>query len=351
MSRAAVLRRVHLPAAPPQVRRAWPRFGPWVRTAAGAAILAVLAARLGTGAFVDAFAVVGAPEVLAALGIGLLTTVLSVWRWSLVAHRLGLPLPLPTAVADYYRALFLNAVLPAGVLGDAHRAVEHGRKVGDVGRGVRAVVLERTGGQVVLIAAGLTMLAAEPSLAAAVVGDLLPGAGLAAAVLAGTAAVVALAVWAVRGERAVRWRRALATSLTDVRRGLLARNAWPGVLALSAGALAGHLTLFLVAVRAAGSAAPVWRLLPLMLLALLVMALPVNVGGWGPREAFSAAAFGAVGLGAQQGLTAAVVYGLLTLVASLPGAAVLVLRRGTGGRAERDGGPARAPDQASRTVR
>jgi hypothetical protein len=31
------------------------------------------------------------------------------------------------AVADCYRALFLNSVLPAGVLGEVHRAVIHGR--------------------------------------------------------------------------------------------------------------------------------------------------------------------------------------------------------------------------------
>ena len=78
----------------------------------------------------------------------------------------ALPLPVLTAVADYYRALFLNAVLPAGVLGDAHRALRHGRYAGDVGRGVRAVVLERTAGQVVLIGAGVTALLVEPSLAA-----------------------------------------------------------------------------------------------------------------------------------------------------------------------------------------
>ena len=68
--------------------------------------------------------------------------------------------------------------------------------------------------------------------------------------------------------------------------------------------------------------------MPLLLLALLVMGLPVNVGGWGPREAFTAVAFGAAGLGAAQGLTVSVVYGVLAFAASLPGAAVLVLRRG-----------------------
>jgi hypothetical protein len=59
-------------------------------------------------------------------------------------------------------------------------------------------------------------------------------------------------------------------------------------------------------------------------LSLLAMGLRLNVGGWGPREGVTALAFGAAGLGAAQGLTTAVVYGVLALVASLPGALVLV---------------------------
>ena len=49
-----------------------------------------------------------------------------------------------------------------------------------------------------------------------------------------------------------------------------------------------------------------------------------NVGGWGPREGGAAWAFGAAGLGAALGVATAVVYGVMVLVASLPGALVLV---------------------------
>jgi uncharacterized membrane protein YbhN (UPF0104 family) len=298
---------------------------PWARPLVGVGILGLLVWRLGTGAFVDGLRLINGPLALTALGIGLLTTLFSVWRWCLVARRLGLPLPPVAALADYYRALFLNAVLPVGVLGDAHRAVSHGRRAGDVARGVRAVVLERMGGQVVLIAAGLGVLLLEPSLATAVARGVLPGAGVLVALVGGLAGAAVVAARARRGT-AAKWRRAIGAALADVRLGLLARDAWPGVLLLSAVTLAGHLVLFLVAARTAGTVAPVWRLMPLLLLALLVMALPVNVGGFGPREAFSAVAFGAVGLGAKLGLTTAVVYGMLTFVASLPGAAVRVFR-------------------------
>jgi hypothetical protein len=96
------------------------------------------------------------------------------------------------------------------------------------------------------------------------------------------------------------------------------------VALLSVLAFAGHLGLFLVAARTAGSTAPAAQLLPLMVLTLLAMGLPVNVGGWGPREGVAALAFGAAGLSAAQGLTTAVVYGVLAFVAGLPGAAVLL---------------------------
>ncbi|MGI8332622.1 lysylphosphatidylglycerol synthase transmembrane domain-containing protein [Actinomadura scrupuli] len=308
------------------IRALWPRL----RVLAGAGILAALVWRLGTDAFVNGLRMIDGRALLAALAIGLLTTVFSAWRWCLVARGLGLRLPLPTAVADYYRALLLNAVLPTGVLGDVHRAVSHGRDAGDVGRGVRAVALERIAGQVVLLAVGVPVLLTQSALVSEVTHALVPGRGVVYAALGGLAVLTAVVlVLAGRGRwrpGTTRWRRALATASADARLGLLSRGTWPGVVLLSAAALLGHVALFVVAARVAGSPAPIVRLVPLMVLALLVMGLPVNVGGWGPREAVSALAFGAAGLGASQGLTAAVVYGILTLVASLPGAGVLIFR-------------------------
>jgi uncharacterized membrane protein YbhN (UPF0104 family) len=310
---------------------------PLLRVLVGVAILGALMTRLGTGAFVEGLRAIDTGSVLAALGIGLLTTVFSAWRWCLVARGLGLRLPLATAVADCYRALLLNSVLPAGVLGDVHRAVSHGQQAGDVGRGVRAVVLERLAGQVVLVVVGVGVLLAQPSLLAAARGDLIPGRWATAGMLAVLAAVTALAVWTVRGQRSSRTRSALRTCLGDARTGLLSRDTWPGVVLLSLAALAGYLALFVVAARAAGSQAAVGELLPLLLLALLVMGLPINIGGWGPREAVTAVAFGAAGLGATQGLTAAVVYGVLSLIACLPGVGVLLLRRSRPPRPESPG--------------
>jgi hypothetical protein len=75
------------------------------------------------------------------------------------------------------------------------------------------------------------------------------------------------------------------------------------------------------------------------LLILIAMGLPLNVGGWGPREGVAAWAFGAAGLTADLGVSTAVVYGVLVLVASLPGAVVLLAWRwGSGQRTTVPGG-------------
>nr|WP_245685556.1 lysylphosphatidylglycerol synthase transmembrane domain-containing protein [Streptomyces yerevanensis] len=299
-------------------------------TFAGVAILGVLVWRMGTGVFVDGLRRVDGPTVLAALGIGVVTTVFSAWRWCLVARGLKIRLPLGPAVADYYRSLFLNAALPGGVLGDVHRAVRHGQSAGDLGRGVRAVVLERVAGQVALMAVGGVLLLTLPSPVQTQTQHLVEASAIALALAAMIAAVVAVRLKgsSPSSRRMPRLRNALA----EAREGLVARHTWPGVVVSSAVVLAGHLVMFVLAARVAGSDASPVVLLPLAVLALLAMGLPLNVGGWGPREGATAWAFGAAGLGASTGFSVAVVYGVLSLVASLPGIGVLVARWAMGVR-------------------
>jgi uncharacterized membrane protein YbhN (UPF0104 family) len=296
----------------------------WARLAGGAAILAVVVWRLGTGPILDGLRTISVATLVSAVVIAAVTTVCSAWRWTLVARGLGISLPIGAAIAAYYRSQFLNTTLPGGVLGDVHRAVRHGRDAGDVGRGLRAVGWERCAGQVVQAAVALILLAALPS----PVRSSMPV--VVAAVAVGVlGAVLALRARPRRG--ASRWARALRAAGGDIRHGLLARRAWPGIVLASVMVVAGHAVTFLIAARTAGSTASPVRILPLAMLVLLVMALPTNIGGWGPREGAAAWLFGAAGLGTGLGVAAATVYGVMVLAASLPGAAVLVvaaLRRG-----------------------
>jgi uncharacterized membrane protein YbhN (UPF0104 family) len=282
-----------------------------------AATFAVLLWRLGTGPFLDGIRTVDGQALAAAAGLAVLTTACCAWRWKIVARGLGIDLPLPAAVAAYYRSLFLNVTLPGGVVGDVHRGVSHGRDVGDVGRGLRAVAWERSAGQVVQAVLTVVVLLVLPS----PVRSSMP---LVAIALVVAVSGVVLVARARPGGGGSRWARARSAAAGDIRDGLLARRAWPGIALLSALVVGGHAVTFLIAARTAGTTAPASRLLPLALLAMLAMALP-SIAGWGPREGVTAWVFGAAGLGADRGVATAVVYGVMVLVASLPGAAFLVL--------------------------
>ncbi|WP_431915881.1 lysylphosphatidylglycerol synthase domain-containing protein [Micromonospora wenchangensis] len=301
--------------SPARARTAWA----WVSNLGGVALVGVLLWWLGTGPALAGLSRIDTPAVLGALALGALAALGCAWRWRLVAEALGVRLPLGTAVADCYRAVFLNATLPGGVLGDVHRAVRHGREAGDLGRAVRAVVWERTAGQVVQVVLAVVLLLALPS----PVRPYLPTV-TAVAVAVGLALVVLARALPRSGPS--RRARAVRTAVADVRAGLLGRRTGPGVLLTSAVVVGCHLATFVLAARVAGVTAPLAVLVPLTLLALLAMGLPANVAGFGPREGVAAWAFGAAGLGAAEGVATALVYGALVLVAALPGAAVLVLR-------------------------
>lgn len=287
----------------------------WASPVAALVTLAVVIWGLGTGPFVDGLEAVDGRTVLAVAAVVFGTTLCAAWRWTIVARGLGVRLSLPAAVAAYYRALFLNLTLPSGVAGDVHRGVMHGREVHDVGRGLRAVVWERAAGQVVQAVLTIFVLLILPS----PVRSSMP-------FVAGAAVAVALgAVLASRmriGGRS-RWGRVRNAVLTDIRDGVLRRNAFPAVALASVLVVVGHAATFLIAARTVGVTAPIARLLPLALLALLGMVLP-NLAGWGPREGVTAWAFGGAGLGADHGAAAAVAYGVMVFAASLPGAILLV---------------------------
>jgi glycosyltransferase 2 family protein len=295
-------------------RRAWTA----ARLLGVALILAVLLRQVGAEPFLDGVRGLDPGTLLAAAAIGAGTTLCSAWRWRVVARAVGLDLALPAATAAYYRSQFLNCTLPGGVLGDVHRGVRHGVDAGDLGLGVRAVVWDRAAGQSVQVALSLLVLLALPS----PVQQAMP-----LVALAGVAAVVTVLVTGRGMARhgPARLRRALRGSAAEIRRAVLAPTTWPAVLLASLLVVGGLLGTFLLAARAAGVPAAPHQLLPLALIVLLAAGIPLNVAGWGPREGVAAWVFAAAGWGAGPGTAVATAFGVLTLVATLPGAVVLLV--------------------------
>lgn len=287
------------------------RPGPWtwVRMLVGAAILVLLLAKVGADPFVDGLRRTSVGAVVVALVVTAGTTWCCAWRWSLLAQRLDVEVTVRAAYRRYYRSQLLNATLPGGVVGDLHRGVDHGRETGALGRALRSVFWDRATGQAVqaVLAVGAVVLLPQAVRPAVAWG----------AVAAVAGAVVLLGVLPARARRRL---------LTEVRDVPAARGVWPRVVLASSLAAAGHVAVFVVAARTVGVTAPLAQLVGLAFVVLVASALPLSVAGWGPREGATAWLFGAAGLGAGVGVSVAVVYGVLSLVATLPGLLVLAGR-------------------------
>ena len=310
------------------INRSW--VPPWASALVAVGILVALGSELGAGPFVHALASISTATVTAVLVITAGTTWCCARRWSLLAGRLEVGISTGAAYRAYYRAQFLNATLPTGVVGEVDRAMWHGHSTGAMSRGVRSVLWDRISGQMVL--GGLAVLAI-PALAPPLRTWMLWSVVAVTTILLGAHTIRSAfmqMVWAEAREVAG------------------ARGVWSQVLVLSTLAAAGHVAVLVIAARSVGVTAPVLALVPLALVVLQVSALPVGVFGWGPREGGAALVFGAAGLGASTGLAVSVTYGVLATIATFPGVLALGRRRAAAPTSHPEGDPswAIAPTQS-----
>ena len=116
------------------------------------------------GAFLDGLYVIDGGTLLAACGIGLLTTVFSAWRWCLVARGLGIRLPLGTAPWRTTTGRCSSTRrCPAAWSGTSTARCGTAATSCDAAAGVRAVAWERSAGQFVQVVLTVAVLLVVPS--------------------------------------------------------------------------------------------------------------------------------------------------------------------------------------------
>lgn len=302
------------------------------RLAVAAALLALLWTALAGGEALARLRGLHPGWALAALAALSLQTVLAALRWRLTAARLGIGLGRRRALGEYYLAQLVNQTLPGGMLGDVGRALRNAGGGGMLRAG-QAVMLERLMGNAVLLAVLLGAVAAALTLSGQ---PPLPG-WLLQALLAclGAVALAAALVGLPRGGDGRLAR--LAGSLREaLRAGLLARGVLGRQILLSLGTVAANLAGFAFAARATGTALPLLAALVMLPMILFAMLIPLSISGWGLREGAAAALFPMAGFSPGAGLAASIAFGLIFLLASLPGLVVLLRRPAPG----RDGGGA-----------
>ncbi|HEY2642331.1 MAG TPA: lysylphosphatidylglycerol synthase transmembrane domain-containing protein [Galbitalea sp.] len=294
------------------MRSSWLRLT--TRLVVGIGVLIAVFAHVGTGPLLHGLVSLDGRTIGAAVVLAAVATAAAAWRWRVIATRLGVEIRWVAAVGMYYRSQFLNTVIPGGIAGDLHRAVALGGSTESIKRTARSVAIERTAGQVVQVALALIVLA---YLGTEFEGYLLAALGIGLAVIA-----VALLVTTVASGRA---RGALLHEVRELRAGLGSVRASAQVGIASVVVVGCHVGILAIATAAVGTDVAALALLPLALVILLGASIPLNIGGWGPREGVAGWAFAVAGFGASAGVAASTLFGVLAFISVAPGAIITVV--------------------------
>lgn len=225
-------------------------------------------------------------------------------RWRLLAAWLGLAVPGRLAVRAVFLGLFGGQVLPSVVGTDLLRGFVLARHTGSLQRVAASLIADRL---VALFAACLLLLLSYASLGllgpAAV---LLSGAALLAFLLASTGRVRR-----VFGLQPVE-------GVTLETKPILAAI----VVAFAIHSIAVLAAALTAAAYGVDASLKIW--LAIVPLSVIASAVPISINGWGVRETVIVALGAGYGLAAADALLVSLTLGALNLVASLPGAYLLL---------------------------
>jgi len=254
-----------------------------LRVLAGAALLALVIWYVDPRSLARSLAGVDPWLFSAAVGVAILSNVVSALRWSAIAHRLGLVSSTRNTLLMYARAITANMMLPGSLVsGDVLRSYQLSRLGNPLPMSAWSVFLDRF--------SGLWILCAMSALAALGLGYW----GY-AAILAAAFVLPLLPI-------------PLPNNLQDARP-ILLRSAWYScvVQILAAGTLwvcGQSIGLSVSYALMLAAAAPIF----------IMAALPIGVAGFGAREAAAVAVLGVAGVPAEQAFLVGLLYGLAAVV-------------------------------------
>jgi uncharacterized protein (TIRG00374 family) len=253
------------------------------------------------------------------IGIGAL-------RWHFILRGLGDGARAATALRLYYISVFFNTWLWGAVGGDVLRAWLTPREQLRLREAVNSVVLDRVAA---VAAVGILILATAPVF----VSDThqyhlaLWLCGIAVCLLCGVLVAALVHRLPIDWQRfkVLRAVRLLSTATETI---FLRDTAIPVLGAAIVSQLSSALAVYFMAIGLDIHLSLIDCVILLQPVALAV-ALPISVGGWGVRETAMIGLLGFVGVSSSAALSLSVQMGLLTIVATLPGAAFWLLHRET----------------------
>jgi uncharacterized protein (TIRG00374 family) len=315
----------------------------WLRLAGSVALLGFLAWRTDWRQIAAAFAGLRVGLWLLAVGLYVLTQLVSSLRWRLLARPLGFSQPLGQFIAFYYVGMFFNLVLPTSVGGDVVRAWYLDGRSGRRGAAFLSVFADRVSGLLMLIAIACGAVAGSPLDLPWHVSWTVYGIGTAAAL--GLAMLFLLArpnakykMQSAKGKMEAKsstarqpWRQRLLNlpfALCILYFALFpSRRIFFVTTFLSVVVQSGNVVLVWLVGRALGVTVPLSYYAILVPVVTLLTMVPISLNGMGVREWGTVLLLGSVGVDAAMALTLAFLWFATYSVVSLAGAGYYLLGR------------------------
>ncbi len=243
------------------------------------------------------------------------------WRWLILIRAIS-PAPIRQLARIFFVSSFLGSFLPAGVGGDAARAFQVGRQTGRVGGAIASVVVDRWIG---LLAVGISGCVGVLASLAAVPDELreLTLILTVALILSGVATLYAdrivdrILLGRGDGTRLISAIRRFSEALAVYRRH--PKDLWI-VGGLSLAVQAARITLAWVIGSGLGITLPFsyyWVFMPLNILVIL---LPLSLGGFGLPQGTMVWTLGPLGVAPTEAFLLSLLFVLAGVVGNLPGA-------------------------------
>ena len=260
---------------------------------------------------------------LGALAVTAVSMALSGLQWWILLRRQGIGLSLYETQKCYFVGLFCNTFMPGNAGGDAKKVYDVYRGAKDLAGGFTATLFDRVFGlfmlDVIGMAAGFWMVRTTPASSPA----LMPIVWIFAAMCLFFAAVFSrrLGALAVRALEALRLRKPAEAFDSIRRRFHLYRDPklWAGLLTLSGFIQFTRVLIHWMLAVAIGLDAPFVAFLYFVPLLGVVSALPISVGGFGPREALAQSLFALVAFSPVESFVLTELSVLVVILVSLPG--------------------------------
>ncbi len=271
------------------------------------------------------------PLLLAAVVVFYFQLFIGALRWQAVNQAVGAVMAFRQAVRIFFIGMFFNQALPGGTGGDAVRVYLAYKGGLELRGALNGVMLERVAAVVALV---LLVDIAQPFFQIRITAEASDWVASTAALLTlgaiGGLALIMFVDRVFQNFQKYKIVRGLSYLSADTRAVFLdPKNTFFVIF----WGLLGHINLSLcvfIIAMSLGLEVTVLDCLMLVPPVLLIVAIPISIGGWGVREYAMVTAFGLIGIPEESATALSLLFGLLGIVISLPGGLVWLMSRERG---------------------